>query len=129
METVLFVCVHNSGRSQMAAAYFNKLAQGKACAVSAGTRPAREINPLVVEAMRQAGIDISQGKPRRLTPLMLSSADRIISMGCQDAKSCPAGMLQAEDWRLPDPQGRTLAEIIIIRDEIKRRVTGLIAGW
>ena len=128
MKTILFVCVHNSGRSQMAEAFFNNQAKGKARAVSAGTQPAQSVNPLVVEAMRQAGIDISDKEPRLLTPEMLDTADRVISMGCLDASACPAGMAHAEDWRLPDPEGRSLPEVILIRDEIKRRITELLAG-
>lgn len=126
MKTILFVCVHNSGRSQMAEALFNTLAQGKARAISAGTLPARTINPVVVEAMNQIGIDISGKKPRALTPEILAKADRVISMGCIDSNACPARLTFTEDWGLPDPEGRSLEKVMGIRDEIRVRVSKLL---
>ena len=99
MKTVLFVCVHNSGRSQMAEAYYNLLAKGKAQGLSAGTQPADEVNPVVVEAMKEVGIDISSNKPKRLTMDMVEKADRMITMGCgAEAEAvCPAGFSETED--------------------------------
>jgi len=128
MKTVLFVCVHNSGRSQMAEAFFNKLAGGKAQALSAGTQPADEVNPVVVEAMREAGIDISGNKPKALTIDMVEKADRMITMGCgAEAEAvCPASFIETEDWALEDPKGKTIEAVRKIRDEIKERVTKLL---
>lgn len=126
MKTVLFVCVHNSGRSQMAEAFFNQLAKGQAQAISAGTQPAASVNPVAVEAMRQVGLDISHNNPKALTIEMLHQADRAITMGCGASDACPAGFVPSEDWALPDPQGKSLAEVVRIRDEIKRRVVRLI---
>ena len=127
-KTVLFVCVHNSGRSQMAEAYFNKIASGKAQAISAGTQPADNVNPVVVEAMKEVGIDISNNKPRALTMDMIEKADRMITMGCgADAGGlCPAGFIETEDWALDDPHSKSIEEIRTIRDEIKKRVIVLI---
>ncbi len=128
MKTVLFVCVHNSGRSQMAEAFFNKLAGGKAQALSAGTQPAGEVNPVVVEAMREAGIDISGNKPKALTMDMVEKADRMITMGCgaEAEATCPASFIETEDWALEDPKGKTIEAVRKIRDEIKERVTKLL---
>jgi len=130
MKTVLFVCVHNSGRSQMAEAFFNKLAGGKAQALSAGTQPAGEVNPVVVEAMREAGIDISSNKPKALTLEMVEKADRMITMGCgaEAGAVCPASFIETEDWALEDPKGKSLDQVRKIRDEIKARVMKLLKG-
>jgi arsenate reductase len=128
MKTVVFVCVHNSGRSQMAEAFFNQMAEGKALALSAGTQPGDKIHPVVVEAMREAGIDISGSKPKMLTMEMVEKADKMVTMGCgADAGGlCPAGFIETEDWTLDDPKGKTIAEVRVIRDEIKRRVSDLL---
>ena len=125
---MLFVCVHNSGRSQMAEGFFNRLSGGRARGISAGTAPAGATNPVVIEAMGEAGIDISGNKPRALTPEMLETADRMITMGCgADAEAvCPASLVQTEDWKLDDPAGKTLPEVRKIRDEVKKRVETLI---
>jgi protein-tyrosine-phosphatase len=127
-KTVLFVCAHNSGRSQMAEAFFNKLAKGKAQALSAGTQPAGEVNPVVVEAMREAGINIGGNKPKALTMDMVDKADRMITMGCgADAEAvCPASFIETEDWALEDPKGKSLEQVRKIRDEIKERVNTLV---
>jgi arsenate reductase len=126
--TVLFVYVHNSGRSQMAAAFFSLMAKGKAKAFSAGTKPADTVNPVVVEAMREVGIDISGNKPQMLTMDLVEQADRMITMGCgADAEAiCPAGFLETEDRALDDPHGKPIEEVRKIRDEVKRRVEKLI---
>ena len=128
MKTILFVCVHNSGRSQMADAFFNKLAEGKAQALSAGTQPADEVNPVVVEAMREAGINISGNKPKMLTFDMVKKADKMITMGCgAEAEAvCPASFIETEDWALEDPKGKSLEQVRKIRDEIKERVSKLV---
>ena len=129
MKTVVFVCVHNSGRSQMAEAFFNQMAAGKAVAISAGTQPGDKVHPVVVEAMKELGIDISGNKPKMLTLEMIEKADKMITMGCgADAGGlCPAGFIETEDWALEDPNGRPISEVRIIRDEIKRRVINLLA--
>ena len=129
MKTVLFVCVHNSGRSQMAEAFFNRMARGRARALSAGTQPADEVNPVVVEAMRETGIDISGNKPKMLTMDMVEKAARMITMGCgAEAEAvCPASFVQTEDWALEEPAGKTLEQVRRIRDEIKKRVEKLLA--
>ena len=126
MRAVLFVCVHNSGRSQMAEAFFNQLARGKTNALSAGTQPANELNPVVVEAMREVGIDISGNKPKMLTVEMVEKADKVITMGCGVEGICPASFVETEDWELENPKGKTLDEIRKIRDEIKAKVIGLL---
>ena len=127
LKTILFVCVHNSGRSQMAEAFYNQLAKGKARALSAGTEPASEVNPVVVEAMREVGIDISGNKPKALTVDMVEKADKMITMGCgaEAGAVCPANFIETEDWALEDPKGKSLAQVKKIRDEIKERVSKL----
>lgn len=127
-KTVLFVCVHNSGRSQMAEAFFNNLAGGKAQALSAGTQPADEVNPVVVEAMKEVGMDISGKKPKMLTMDMVEKAERMITMGCgAEAEAvCPASFIETEDWALEDPKGKSLEQVRKIRDEIKERVIKLL---
>jgi arsenate reductase len=128
MKTALFVCVHNAGRSQMAAALFNQLAKGKAHAVSAGTQPADRVNPVVVEALKEVGLDVSAIQPRLLTFEMVEQADRMITMGCgaEAGALCPASFIPTEDWAVDDPKGKSLDQVRKIRDEIKVRVTGLL---
>ncbi|MDO8716436.1 MAG: arsenate reductase ArsC [Dehalococcoidales bacterium] len=126
MKTVLFVCVHNAGRSQMAEAFFNHLAKGRAQAYSAGTQPS-SLNPVVVEAMRETGIDISKNRPKLMTWEMAEQADRVITMGCGGIEgACPGPIIQAEDWGLEDPQGKSIEVVRKIRDEIKGRVSMLL---
>lgn len=131
MKTVIFACVHNAGRSQMAAAYFNQLASGAvARALSAGTQPAARVHPEVVEAMREVGIDLSAAKPQRLTPELASRAQLLVTMGCGD--ECPVVPgLRRDDWPLADPKGQPPARVREIRDSIRERVSELIAreGW
>jgi arsenate reductase len=112
----------------MAEAFFNSLAKGKAKAVSAGTRPAEKVNPLVVEAMQEVGLDISGNRPKMLTLDMAKDASRMITMGCgADAGAvCPASIIETEDWELDDPAGKPLEEVRKIRDEVRRRVEKLI---
>ena len=126
MKNILFVCVHNTGRSQMAEAFFNKMVQGKAKGFSAGTQVAEKVNPLVVEAMREVGVDISKNKPKMLTIEMLDSADKVITMGCGVDGVCPASFVPTEDWKLEDPEGKTIERVRQIRDEVKLRVEGLM---
>jgi arsenate reductase len=122
---VLFVCVHNAGRSQMAAALLERSAEGRVRVRSAGSTPADEINPAVVEAMAEVGIDISKERPKGLTDDVVRDADVVITMGCGDA--CPVFPGKRYlDWELPDPAGKTLEEVRPIRDEIDRRVSELL---
>lgn len=128
MKTVLFVCVHNAGRSQMAEAFFNRFANGKAKAFSAGTQPAGEVNPVAAQTMKEAGIDISGNKPKMLTLEMMESADRVITMGCggEPAELCPAGFFKTEDWALYDPKNKPIEKVREIRETIKTKVTELL---
>ena len=131
MTTVLFACVQNAGRSQMAAALFNRLADpGQARAISAGTAPGGRVHPEVVEVMREKGVDLSAARPQRLTDELAHRAQWLITMGCGD--QCPAVPgARRDDWPLADPHGRDAAEIRAIRDDIEQRVAALIAreGW
>jgi arsenate reductase len=124
--TVVFACVHNAGRSQMAAAFFNALADpSKARAVSAGTQPADRVNPVVVEAMKEAGIDVSAATPQRLTPTVAEKASLLVTMGCGD--ECPyMPGLQRDDWPLDDPAGQPLERVRAIREDIRQRVHTLV---
>ena len=126
MKTVLFVCVGNSGRSQMAEAFFNQAAGGKARAISAGTKPASAVDPQAIEVMRELGIDISAARPKALTVDMLEQTDRVVTMGCGGEGVCPASFVETEDWQLEDPKGKSLEEVRRIRDEIRARVTRLL---
>jgi arsenate reductase (thioredoxin) len=130
MKNILFVCVHNSGRSQIAEAFFNQLAKGKAQAYSAGTQPAEIVNPVVVKAMQEVGIDISSNKPKMLNIEMIEKADKMITMGCgSEAEAvCPASFIETDDWKLDDAKGKSLEQVRKIRDEIKIRVAKLVDG-
>jgi arsenate reductase len=123
--TVLFVCVHNAGRSQMAAGWLQHLAGDQVEIWSAGSEPADQINPLAIEAMREVGIDISGQTPKILTTDAVSRADVVITMGCGDA--CPyfPGK-RYEDWELTDPAGQPIAVVRTVRDAIKDRITALV---
>jgi arsenate reductase (thioredoxin) len=131
VERVVFACVHNAGRSQMAAAFFNALAApDRARAVSAGTEPAERVHPEVVAAMRDVGFDLSGARPQRLTREMAAGARLLVTMGCGDA--CPyVPGLERDDWPLDDPKGQEPGAVTRIRDEIRRRVEQLVAqrGW
>jgi arsenate reductase (thioredoxin) len=122
---VLFLCVHNAGRSQMAAALLSKRAQGDVVVRSAGSAPGETLNPAVVEAMAEVGLDISDQKPKKLTDEMARRADVIVTMGCGDACPVYAGK-RYEDWELPDPAGKTLEEVRAIRNDIAIRVDRLM---
>lgn len=126
MKTVVFACVHNAGRSQMAAALFNKLADPrKARALSAGTHPGERVHPEVVTVMREEGLDLSGARPQMLTPVLAAAADLLITMGCGD--ECPfVPGLRKEDWPLEDPKGKPLERVREIRDDIRARVEALI---
>jgi arsenate reductase len=124
MKQVLFVCNHNAGRSQMAQAFFERLAPEDVQAESAGSDPARHIWPEVVKAMREVGIDIAGRKPKRLMVEMQLHADWAVTMGCGDA--CPYVPTTVEDWEIPDPYGRPLEEARVIRDSIEVHVSELV---
>jgi protein-tyrosine-phosphatase len=129
IKTVLFVCIHNSGRSQMAEAFFNEMAKGKAKAISAGTKPSDSVNPVVIKAMKEEGIDIGNNKPKMLTMEMVQSANLMITMGCgaDTGGVCPASFIETEDWGLEDPKDKPITEVRKIRDEIKKRVADLMS--
>lgn len=126
MFRVIFACVHNAGRSQMAAAFFNQLADpAKAQAVSAGTAPGERVHPEVQAVMQEVGIDLSHAKPQKLTEELAKEAQLLITMGCGD--KCPyVPGLRRDDWPLKDPKGLSTDEVRAIRDEVKHRVQQLI---
>lgn len=124
MARVLFVCLHNAGRSQMSAALFERAAGGRHRAESAGTEPAERVHPEVVEVMREAGIDLSQRTPQKLTLEAAERADVVVTMGCGDACPYIPGKRYVE-WDLPDPKGKPVDEVRALRDEIERRVEAL----
>jgi arsenate reductase len=126
MACVLFVCLHNAGRSQMAQALVERAAAGRHAALSAGTTPAERVHPEVVEVMRELGFDLSARRPQLLTPELARRADVIVTMGCGDACPVIPGKRYI-DWNLPDPRGRPLAEVRVTRDEIQRRAAALLA--
>jgi arsenate reductase len=126
MPSVLFVCVHNAGRSQMAAAYLNHLSGGRVEVRSAGSEPAEAVNPAAVEAMLEEGIDIRAEKPKVLTTEAVKDSDVVITMGCGD--TCPVFPgKRYEDWQLEDPAGKGVDSVRPIRDEIRSRIEALIA--
>jgi arsenate reductase len=125
---VIFACVHNAGRSQMAAAFFNALAEPRlARAISAGTQPVEHVHPEVVTVMQEAGMDLSAARPQKLTADLARGGALLITMGCGD--ECPVVPgLRRDDWPLPDPKGKSLEEVRETRDEIRRRVVALLAA-
>jgi arsenate reductase len=126
VKTVVFACVHNAGRSQMAAAFFNKLADpAKARALSAGTSPGDRVHPEVVAVMQEEGIDLSGSRPRKLTSELAAEAQLLITMGCGD--QCPyVPEVRRDDWPLDDPKGQPIARVRAIRDDIRARVEALV---
>jgi arsenate reductase (thioredoxin) len=131
MNTVLFACVHNAGRSQMAAAWFNELASPeKARAVSAGTQPGTKVHPEVLLAMKEVGVDLSSAQPQLLTDELAQGSTLLITMGCGEA--CPhVPGLRRDDWPLEDPKGKSVERVREIRDEVKARTLELLEreGW
>lgn len=131
MKTVLFACVHNAGRSQMAAAWFNALSDpSSARAISAGTEPGPRVHPEVLAAMAEEGIDLSAVKPQRLTDELASQATLLVTMGCGEVCPVVPG-LRRDDWPLEDPKGKPVERVREIRDEVRARVAELVAreGW
>ena len=128
MKRILFVCVENAGRSQMAEAFANYYGKDKIIASSAGNKPAGKINQTVVEALKEKRIDISMNKPKLLTFQMGQEADLIVTMGCNDQGICPGPFFKPTiDWKLEDPKGKPIEKVREIRDEIEQRVQKLIA--
>ncbi len=126
MKTVLFACIHNAGRSQIAAAWFNALADAtKARAISAGTEPGARVHPEVLTAMREVGIELEGAKPQKLTDELAATASILITMGCGEACPVVPG-LRRMDWPLEDPKGKSVERVREIRDEIKQRVSALL---
>ena len=126
MPSVLFVCVHNAGRSQMAAALLQHHSMGRIEVRSAGSAPGEQINPAAVQALQEWGIDVSQLEPKKLDPLVVEQSDVVITMGCGDA--CPIFPgVRYEDWVLEDPAGQTIEVVCRVRDQIDLRVRVLIA--
>jgi arsenate reductase (thioredoxin) len=128
MKKILFVCIENAGRSQMAEAFANKYGNGKSVASSAGNKPAETVNPVVVEAMKERGIDISANKPKLITAKMAADADLVVTMGCSAEGICPGPFfVPTVDWALEDPKGKSVEKVREIRDDIERRVRELLA--
>ena len=127
MENVLFVCVENAGRSQMAEAFFRKYAPGGYNVISAGTTPSSQLNPIVVQVMKEVGIDILQQSPKTLSNGMIENSFKTINMGCMDKTSCPALFVNdVLDWDISDPKGKSIDDVRIIRDQILNKVLQLI---
>jgi arsenate reductase (thioredoxin) len=127
LPVVLFVCVHNAGRSQMAAALLERYGEGRIRVLSAGSDPADDVNPVAVEALREVGIELRDAQPKRLEDEIVREADVVVTMGCGDACPVYPGK-HYEDWQLEDPAGRPLPDVRRIRDEIDARVRGLADG-
>ena len=127
-KDVLFACVENAGRSQMAEAFFRKFTENKFNVISAGTVPSAKLNPIVVKVMKEIGIDMTEQSPKTLSDSMISDSFRTINMGCMDKKSCPSLFLKdVIDWNIPDPKEKTIEQVRGIRDQIKSEVLKLIA--
>ena len=127
-KTILFVCVENAGRSQMAEGFFKKYASNGIKTLSAGTKPVSQINPIVVETMKEVGIDISKQKSKELTDEMIRESDNVINMGCMDKNFCPTIWLpKVIEWNLEDPKGKSIEKVREIRDEIEKRVKEVVA--
>lgn len=125
IKKVLFVCIENARRSQMAEAFFNKLAKGYAVAVSAGDRPASKVDPKAIEAMKEIGIDIANRRPKSLTLKMMEEADVVVTMGC-GAEVCPVIPKRVEEWKIEDPVEKSMDKFREVRNEIRERVERLI---
>jgi arsenate reductase (thioredoxin) len=127
-KTILFVCVQNAGRSQIAEGFFKKYAPEGFEPYSAGTKPISEINPVVIQVMNEIGIDISKQKPRDLSEDMMRNSDKIINMGCMDKNFCPTLFIpKVIDWGIEDPKDKPIEQVREIRDEIERRIKELAA--
>jgi arsenate reductase (thioredoxin) len=129
LKSILFVCVENAGRSQMAEGFFNKYAPKGYEAISAGTKPVSQINPIAVEVMKEVGIDIGNQKSKEVTEDMIRNSSNIVNMGCIEKESCPTLFLQNfVDWNIDDPRDKPIAKVREIRDVIDQRVKELVTG-
>jgi protein-tyrosine-phosphatase len=125
-KKILFVCVENAGRSQMAEGFFRKYCVSGYEPQSAGTKPIEAVNPLAVEAMKQVGVDISSQRPKTISDSMIKESFKIVNMGCMDKEACPALFVNdVIDWSIPDPKGKSLSEVREIRDMIEKRIQEL----
>jgi arsenate reductase (thioredoxin) len=128
-KTVLFVCVENAARSQMAEGFFNKYAPKRYRAISAGTTPVQQINPMAIEVMKEVGIDISNKKSKDITDDVMRNSTYIVNMGCMEKESCPSLFLHnLLDWSIEDPKGKSVEKVREIRDEIEQRVKEIVAS-
>jgi arsenate reductase len=126
-ETILFVCVENAGRSQIAEGFFRKYAPGGYEPISAGTKPTSQINPIVVQTMDEVGVDIQQQKPKDITKDMMRNSTKIVNMGCMDKSFCPTLFISnLIDWGIEDPKGKSIEQVREIRDDIEQRVKQLV---
>ncbi|MGH1568436.1 MAG: arsenate reductase ArsC [Nitrosopumilus sp.] len=129
-ENILFVCVENAGRSQMAEAFFRKFASGRFNVSSAGTAPSSQLNPTVIQVMKEIGIDLVNQKPKVLSDDMIENSSKTVNMGCMDKESCPALFVKdVLDWNISDPKEKSLDEVREIRDKIKSEVMNLIKSF
>tara|TARA_B100001123_G_C14920269_1_gene871500 strand:- start:293 stop:685 length:393 start_codon:yes stop_codon:yes gene_type:complete len=127
MKKILFVCVENAGRSQIAEGFFRKYAPDGFVAVSAGTKPVDNLNPIAIEAMKEIGIDISQQKSKLVTNEMIDNSESVINMGCMDKESCPALFVEdIADWGIEDPKGKSIEQVRQIRDTIENKIKELV---
>jgi len=126
-QNILFVCVENAGRSQMAEAFFRKFAPSRFNASSAGTTPSSQLNPIVIQVMKEVGIDVMNQHPKLLSDFMIENSSKTVNMGCMDKESCPSLFVKdVVDWNISDPKEKSLDEVRIIRDTIKSEVINLI---
>lgn len=129
MKKILFVCVENAGRSQMAEAFFKKYLPSGFQPISAGTKPALKVNPIVVQVMKEVGIDIEYNSPQSISQQIIDEAEITVNMGCMDKESCPALFLKnVNDWQIQDPKGKTVEEVREIRDQIEQKVKDFIVN-
>ena len=128
MKKILFVCVENAGRSQMAEGFFRKIAPDAYQGISAGTKPVSEINPLAIQAMKEVDIDISQNKSKLITNEMISESNSVVNMGCMDKESCPALFVEdVANWDIEDPKGKSIEDIRRIRESIETKLNKLVS--
>ncbi len=127
LKNVLFVCVENTGRSQMAEAFFKKYAKNQFNVISAGTSPSSHLNPVVVSVMNELGIDLENQKPQLLSSSMIEDSNKTVNMGCMDKESCPSLFVKdVDDWNIEDPKGKSIEDVRKIRDQIKNDVLNLL---
>jgi len=130
MKKILFVCVENAGRSQMAEAFFRKYMSKGFEAISAGTKPSTQVNPIVFQAMKEIGIDMEDQKPKYISQQIIDESEIAINMGCIDKEACPVLFIKdILDWQVSDPKGKSIEEVRIIRDQIEKKVIDLIKSF